>query len=120
MPLSTIEADHRAPDLCPDALFLPGLETFMNDTTRNAKPVSVDRLPLAACPQNVPDAVQHGAIVYPRTSRTSFLGLFGKMLLHSAPQAARHSEVVDILGLCDTIPLQGVPSLSMGLVTPHV
>ena len=33
---------------------------------------------------------------------------------------ALHSEVVDILGLCDNFPFQGVSSLSMGSVTPHV
>lgn len=42
------------------------------------------------------------------------------MLLDSAPQLTWHSKVVDILGLSDTLPLQGVSSLSMGFDTPCI
>jgi hypothetical protein len=107
------------PDLFPDGLFLPSLETLMNDTARNTKPVSVNGFPLATGPQNVPDAIQYGTIVSTGTSWTTVLCLFGQVLLHSAPQSARHTKIVDILGLCDTISFQGVSSLSMGSVIPH-
>ena len=120
MSFACIVAHHGAQDLIPDALFLPGLETIMNDTARNAKPVSVDGLPLTSCPQNVPDAGQYGSIVCPWASWTTLLGWFGKMLLDPAPESTWHSKVVDILRLCDTILRQGVSSLSMGLVIPHV
>jgi hypothetical protein len=92
----------------------------MKDTARNTKPVSMNGFPLAARPQNVPNAIQYGTIVCTGPSWTTVLWLFGKVLLHSAPQSARHTEIVDILGLCDTISFQGVSSLSMGSVIPHV
>ena len=120
MPFACIVAHHGAHDLVPDALFLPGLEAIMNDTARNAKPVFVNGLPLTSCPQDVPDAVQYGLIVCPGASWTTFLGWFGKMLLDSAPKTTWHAVIVDILGLCGTIPFQGGSSLSMGFVTPHV
>ena len=120
MSFACIVAHHGAQDLVPDALFLPGLETIMNHTARNAKPVFVNGLPLTSCPQDVPDTAQYGSIVCPWASWTTLLGRFGQVLFDSAPEATRHSEVVDILGLCGTIPFQGMSSLSMGFVTPHV
>lgn len=112
--LSCIVAHHGLQDLFPDALLLPGLETIMNHTTRNTKPVFVNGFPLAPRPQDIPDAVQCSLITRPGASWPTLLGRFGKVLLDSTPQLTRHSQVVDILGLCGTIPFQGMSSLSMG------
>jgi hypothetical protein len=92
----------------------------MNHTARHTKPVFVNCFPLASGPQNVPDAIQCSPVTYLWTTPTAFLGRFGQMLLHSAPQLAWHPKKVDIIGFCDTISLQGVSSLLMGLVTTFI
>ena len=82
-----VELDQRPEDGVPDALLLPGLETLMQDATRNAEPVALDGLPLAAGPQQVPDAVQHGPVADPGpTALLAGLGSAGRcffMMRHS-------------------------------------
>jgi hypothetical protein len=106
--------------LLPDTLLLPGLETLMNHATGDTKPISVNSFPLTACPQDVPDAVECSPITGPWTSSPTLSGSLRKVFLHSAPQLPGHLEEVDIPGFLDTIPFQGVSSLSMGLLILHV
>lgn len=107
--LPIVEADHRLPNLVPNPPLLPRLEPFMQDTAGNAEPIAMDSFPLAACPQNVPEAIEDRPIVRSRTSRPSLLGRFGQMPFDSAPQWARDTEIVDIFGLLLILVFQDAP-----------
>ena len=108
-PLPIVKANQRLQDLVPDALLLPCLEPFMQDTAGNAEPIAMDGFPLAACPQNVPEAIDDGPIVSSRPPWPSFLGWFGQMLFDATPQRARDTEIVDIFGLLFILAFQDAP-----------
>ena len=107
--LPIVKAHHRLQDLVPDALPLPGLEPFMQDTAGNAEPIAMDGFPLAACPQNVPEAVDDCPIVSSWPPCPSFLGRFRQMLFDTAPQWARDTEIVDIFWLLFILAFQDAP-----------
>jgi len=107
--LPIVETNHRLQYLAPDALLLPGLEPFMQDTAGNAEPISMDRLPLAARPQYVPEAINDRPIVSPWTSWPSLLGRFGQMLFDATPQWAWDTEIVDIFWLSFILAFQDAP-----------
>ena len=94
---TTVEIQHRAKDLLPDAFLLPGLKAFVQDAAGDAKPTGMNRLPLAASPQDVPDAIHHGMVRFSGTARTGWSGLFGKVLFRNAPQWARNTEKIHLL-----------------------
>lgn len=94
--LPSIEADQVLQDLVPDTRLLPGLETFMEHTAGNTKPISVYRFPLTSCPEHIPDAIDNSAVVCTRSTGPAPLGSFGKILLDTAPQGAWDMEVIDI------------------------
>ena len=81
----------------------------MQDTTGNAEPIAMDCLPLAACPQNVPEAVDDCPIVSPWAPWPSFFARFGQMLFDAAPQWARDTEIVDIFWLLIILAFQDAP-----------
>ena len=101
--LPIVETNHRLQDFVPNALLLPSLETFMQDAAGNAKPISVDSFPLTTCPQDVPEAIDDGAIVGTRASWPSLFWWLRQMLLDATPQGAWDSEIIDILWLCVTL-----------------
>jgi len=101
--LSIVETNHCLQHLVPDALQSPGLESFVQDAAGNTEPITVYRFPLAACPQNVPEAVDDGTIIGTWPSWASPLGWLGQMLLDSTPQRAWDAEIIDILWLCVTL-----------------
>ena len=107
--LPIVEANHRLQHLVPNTLLLPGLEALMQDTAGNAEPIAVDRFPLAACPQNVPEAVDDSPIVGTRTPWPSFFARFGQMLFDSTPQGTWDSEIVDIFRLLFILVFQDAP-----------
>ena len=107
--LSIVEANHRPQHLVPDTLLLPRLEPFMQDTTGNAEPISMDCFPLATSPQNVPEAIDDRPIVSPWTPWPSLLERFGQMLFDSTPQWTRDTEIVDIFGLLFILAFQDAP-----------
>ena len=111
-----VKANHRLQDLVPDTLLLPRLEPFMQDTTGNAEPIAMDCLPLAACPQNVPEAVDDCPIVSPWAPWPSFFSRFGQMLFDAAPQGARDTEIVDIFWLLIILAFQDAPRWMFVLV----
>jgi hypothetical protein len=104
-----VKANHCLQDLVPDTLLLPRLEPFMQDTAGNAEPIAMNCFPLAACPQNVPEPIDDRPIVGPWTPWPSFLERFGQMLFDAAPQWARDTEIVDILGLLFILAFQDAP-----------
>jgi len=108
-PLPIVKAHHRLQDLVPDALPLPGLEPFMQHTAGNAEPIAMDCFPLAACPQNVPEAIDDRPIVSPRPPWPSFLERFGQMLFDATPQWTRDTEIVDIFWLLFILAFQDAP-----------
>ena len=71
----------------------------MQHVAGNAEPFAMNRLPLAASPQNVPESVDDCPIVGTWSSWTSFLGGLGQMLFDATPQWTWDLEVVDIFGL---------------------
>ena len=111
--LPMVETNHRMQHFVPDALLLPCLEPFVQDTAGNTKPIPMDCLPLATRPQDVPEAIDDGPIVSPWTPWASFLGRFGQMLFDAAPQWARDAEIVDILGLLSILAFQDAPRWMM-------
>ena len=107
--LAMIEANHRLQDLVPNALLLPGLETFMQDAAGNAEPIAMDRFPLTACPQDVPEPIEHRPIICSWPAWPALLTWFGQVLLDAPPERAWNTEVVDILGLLLILVFQDVP-----------
>lgn len=75
--LSMIEACQGTENLVPDTLLLPCLEPLMQDAAGDTKPCFVNRFPLASCPQNVPEAIDNGAIINARSTGGTLLGLLG-------------------------------------------
>ena len=61
--LPGIEADHVLQYFVPDALLLPGLESFVKHTTGDPKPIPVNRFPLASGPEHIPDAIDDSAVI---------------------------------------------------------
>jgi hypothetical protein len=100
MSLAAIEAGHGAEEFVKDALSLPGLEALMEDAARNTEPVSMDSLPLATGPQDVPDAIDDGAVVSTGTAWSSPVGWLGQMFFDSTPQGTWDSKVIDIAWFC--------------------
>ena len=100
---SIVEANHCLHDFFPNALLLPRLESFMQNTTGNAKPIFVDSFPLTTRPQNIPESIDDGTIVCTRSSRPSLFGRLRQMLFDSTPQRAWDTEIIDILWLCVTL-----------------
>ncbi len=102
-PLPIVETNHCLQNLVPDTLLLPGLEPFVQNAARNAEPITMDGFPLAARPQNVPEAVDDRTIVGTWASWASFLRRLGQMLLDATPQWAWNTEIIDMLWLCVTL-----------------
>ena len=107
--LPVVKANHRLQDLLPDTLLLPRLEPFMQDTAGDAEPIAMDCFPLAACPQNVPEAVDDSPIVGTRTPWPSFFARFGQMPFDAAPQGPWDTEIVDIFRLLFILVFQDAP-----------
>jgi hypothetical protein len=108
-PLPIVKANHRLQDLVPDSLLLPRLEPFMKNTAGDAEPIAMDGFPLAACPQNVPDAVDDCPIISSRSPWPPSLSWFGQMFFDAAPQWAWDAEIVDILGFLFILAFQDAP-----------
>ena len=98
--LPIVETNHCLHDFVPNTLLLPSLEPFMQNTAANAEPIFMDSFPLTTCPQNVPEAIDDGAIVSTRSAWPSFLRWLRQMLFDSTPQGTRDSKIIDILWLC--------------------
>ena len=107
--LPIVKANHRLQHLVPDTLLLPGLEPFVQDTAGNTEPIAMDCFPLAACPQNVPEAVDDCPIVSSGASRPASFGRFGQMFFDATPQWSRDTEIVDILGFLFILVFQDAP-----------
>lgn len=107
--LPIVEANHRLQDFVPDTLLLPRLESLMQNTAGNAEPIAVDRFPLAACPQNVPEAVDDSPIIGLRTPWPSFFARLRQILFDAAPQGTWDTEIVDIFRLLFILVFQDAP-----------
>ncbi len=81
----------------------------MQDTAGNAEPIAMDCFPLAACPQNVPEAIDDRPIVSPWAPWPPFFDRFGQMLFDATPQGTRDTEIVDISWLLFILAFQDAP-----------
>ena len=117
-PLTSIEAGHGAKELVKDALSLPGLEALMEDAAGNTEPVPMYCIPLAASPQDIPDAVDDGAVVCTWTAWPLPLRRLGQVLFDSTPQGAWDAKVVNIVRFCAM--LIGVHSSPRGMIGLHI
>ena len=114
-PFASIETHQCREELLPDALRLPCLETLVQDTTGDSEPVAMHGFPLTACPQNVPDAIHHGAIVGSWSPRPPLFGGLRQMLLHTAPQGTWDAKVIHVCRFCARLLSHGVTSLCLVL-----
>ena len=107
--LPIVKANHRLQHPVPDTLLLPGLEPFVQNTAGNAEPSSMDCFPLAASPQNVPEAVDNCPIVSPGSPWPASWRGFGQVFFDATPQRPRDTEIVDILGFLFILVFQDAP-----------
>ena len=105
-----IETYHPAHDPFPSSFFLPGLKALMQDTTRDPKPIFVDRLPLAARPKHIPDPIDHWTMLHPGATATFLAGLFGQLAFEYAPQFSGDLKIINIFRFWFRMALQGVTS----------
>lgn len=118
LPMLAIEANHRFHDPLKNALVLPRLEPFMQDTAAHPKPVPMNRFPLATRPQHIPNAIPHCSVIGTRTPRPSSFRYGGQPLLDLLPQFIRDFEIVHILRFCVSLVFQGISSLEMVFPKP--
>lgn len=84
-----VELDHFRHDQLEEPQLAPQLEPLMRHATRDTKRALRQRLPLAACPQHVPDGVQHCSVANRRASAPASLPLLGQQMLDAFPQRLR-------------------------------
>lgn len=93
--LAGIDAYQCPQDLLPDALLLPGLKPFMEDTARDAEPGTMDGFPLTAGPEHVPDAVKDLTRRHGWAARSTTWAWCREPALDEPPQGARHMKIVN-------------------------
>ncbi len=106
VPFPGIEPDHNLHNSRKDACLLPRLETVMQGTAANSKPILVNRFPLTARPQDIPDAIQDISIVRWWSPSATLPGWLGKHLSDLPPQRVWHAIVVNIFRFWGSIVAQ--------------
>jgi hypothetical protein len=94
--LPAIKAQHRSEDRIPEAQLLPGLKAFVQNTAGDTEPIFMNGFPLAARPQDVPQAIHHGVVGFPGSAWTRRTGLFGKVLFGDPPKLRRDTKEVHL------------------------
>jgi len=82
--LSGIEANDYLEQFVKNARPRPFLEALMQGAAGDVEPLALDRFPLAARPQHIPDAINHIPLLHPRSTGSTPFGL-GQMLLQLSP-----------------------------------
>ncbi len=113
--LTRVEADQGLEHFLPDPSLLPRLKTLVQHAAGHIKPVAMYSFPLAAGPQNVPNAIDHVSIVHGRSSRASFRRWFRQMFLDAASQWTRNVKIVHIFRFYARLFCHGVTSLCLVL-----
>jgi hypothetical protein len=113
-----IEFHHDLHNPVKNAKLLPGLESFMQGTAAHAEPVPMNRFPLTAGPQHIPNPIEYRSIVCRWSSSPSLFRLFGQDFLDFAPQRARHAKVIDIFRFWGSIVAQVASRFSLVGSTP--
>jgi len=113
LPFRLIIQDHCSHHVGKDAPLLPGLKAFMDHTTGDSKPVLVNRFPLAASPQHIPNPMQSRSVLSPRTARSSSFRSGWQKLSDRFPQFVGHFEVIDIFRFCGIILAQDASVLGL-------
>jgi hypothetical protein len=96
------------------------LEAIMQDTATHPKPILMNRLPLAARPQDIPNSIQHRSVISTRSTRLTLFGGARKQFLDLLPQRGWHLKVIDILELFSMLGRHGVPRLVAYWKTPFL
>jgi len=99
-PLSSVEVDHRLHYPLEDTGLLPALETFVQDAAAHTEPPTLDGLPLAACPQHIPDPIPNCPVIDTGTSWPVPFRFFWQHLLDLFPQLIRNMEIVHVFRFC--------------------
>jgi hypothetical protein len=73
----------------------------------------MNRLPLAASPQDIPDSIQRGSILGSRTARSSSLRRSWQKPANRFPKLVGHFEVIDIFRFCGIILAQDASLLAL-------
>jgi hypothetical protein len=108
VPLAMIELDHLPHDCRKYAIGLPFLKAIMQGRTAYPKPIPMHSLPLAACPQHIPDTIQHCPIIGSLATRLPILIYPWYQLPDTSPQWPWHMKIIDIIRFCSTILAHGV------------
>jgi hypothetical protein len=98
-----IEAHHDPKQVGKEAALLPMLEARMEHAAGNAEPVAVDRLPLTARSQHIPDAVEDGTRIRGWAARATLGGRRRQGTLEAPPDRARDAKVVHGSGFCGSM-----------------
>ena len=73
----------------------------MQGRTAHAKPIFVDRFPLAACPQHIPDTPQNRSVIGRRTTWPTLCRWFGKQFFDFPPEMAGQLKIIYIPEFAD-------------------
>jgi hypothetical protein len=117
MPLAMVELHHLLHDGGEYPSVLPVLKALMQGRAAHPEPVSMDCLPLATCPQNVPNPIQNRSVICSLAPCFSRLIHLGDQFPDSPPQRSWYVKVIDILRFCVTILGQGVSVLMLSWLT---
>ena len=113
-----VELDHLLHNPVKDAVLLPGLKALVQHAAGYAKPIPVNRFPLATRPHHIPDTVQNSPIIGWWPSPFALLGWLGQQLLDPFPQWFGYLKVIDILGFLSMMGRHGVLVVLACLATP--
>jgi hypothetical protein len=94
-PPASIEAQRDLEETREETLLLPGLKVGMERAGGDTDPVTVDCFPLAAGPQDVPQAVEDGTSIHTWSSFPPVPRRLGQKRFEAAPERTRHAEVVN-------------------------
>jgi hypothetical protein len=117
MPLAMVELHHLPHDSGKHLALLPLLKAVMQGCAANTEPISMDCLPLATCPQNIPNPIQNGSVIRSLSPCFSRLIHLWDQFPDPSPHRSWHAKVIDILRFCVTILIQGVSVLMLSWLT---
>lgn len=115
---SLVKSNHRLHQPFKDPLFPPCLKSRVNNAAGHAEPFLGYRLPLTACPQDIPNTVKHRPVVGSRPSRASACRSLWQMMVDALPQFIRNLKVINKLRLFSVILVQDVSPGRVSLGKP--
>ena len=108
MTLTSIKLHHLSHDRGEQPAALPLLKAVMQGAAAHPKPVFMNRFPLAARPQHIPDTIQHSPVISPLAPWLPILIDLRKQFPNPTPQRTRYPKVINVIRFCSSILVQGV------------